>query len=68
MGQVPRPWVCGVRDEMHISELDTPVAVVDLDVMGATSAGRRSICAPTEVTLWPHTKTHKCPGDRPAAG
>lgn len=46
---------------MHISELDTPVTVVDLDVMERNLRRAAEYMRAHGVTLWPHTKTHKCP-------
>lgn len=46
---------------MHISELDTPVAVVDLDVMERNLSRAAEYAREHGIALWPHTKTHKMP-------
>lgn len=46
---------------MHISELDTPAVLVDLDVMERNLARMAEYCARTGMRLRPHVKTHKIP-------
>jgi D-serine deaminase-like pyridoxal phosphate-dependent protein len=46
---------------MHISELDTPALVVDLDVMEKNLSGMADYCRRHNLHLRPHTKTHKIP-------
>lgn len=46
---------------MHISELDTPSVLVDLDVMERNLARMADYCARTGMRLRPHIKTHKIP-------
>jgi D-serine deaminase-like pyridoxal phosphate-dependent protein len=46
---------------MHISELDTPAVLVDLDVMERNLARMAEYCTQTGMTLRPHIKTHKIP-------
>src|SRR5690349_24818604 len=46
---------------MHISELDTPALIVDLDVMERNLAQMSDYCRRHNLRLRPHTKTHKIP-------
>jgi D-serine deaminase-like pyridoxal phosphate-dependent protein len=46
---------------MHISELDTPSLVVDLDVMERNLSQMAEYCRRHDLRLRPHTKTHKIP-------
>jgi len=46
---------------MHISELDTPYVVVDLDVLERNIARMAAYSAKTGIKLRPHIKTHKTP-------
>src|SRR5919106_5235156 len=46
---------------MHISELDTPAVVVDLDVMDQNLSRMADYCREHQLLLRPHTKTHKIP-------
>lgn len=46
---------------MHISELETPAVVVDLDVMDQNLSRMASYCRERQLLLRPHTKTHKIP-------
>jgi D-serine deaminase-like pyridoxal phosphate-dependent protein len=46
---------------MHISELDTPTLVVDLDVMEGNLSRMAEYCRRHNLHLRPHTKTHKIP-------
>lgn len=46
---------------MHISELETPAVVVDLDVMDRNLARMAAYCREHELLLRPHTKSHKIP-------
>lgn len=46
---------------MHISELDTPALVVDLDVMEGNLSRMAEYCRRHNLSLRPHTKTHKIP-------
>jgi D-serine deaminase-like pyridoxal phosphate-dependent protein len=44
-----------------LSEVETPVAVIDLDRLNANLQDLQSYANAHEVALWPHTKTHKSP-------
>ena len=44
-----------------LAELETPVAVVDLDRLEANLSGMQAYCDRHGIALWPHTKTHKSP-------
>lgn len=46
---------------MHISELETPAVVVDLDVMERNLSHVADYCRAHKLLLRPHTKTHKIP-------
>src|ERR1041385_5099052 len=46
---------------MHISELETPAVVVDLDVMEQNLARMVAYCREHKLLLRPHTKSHKIP-------
>lgn len=46
---------------MHISELDTPVAIVDLDRLEANIARLQSYLDTHDIANRPHIKTHKIP-------
>src|ERR1044072_7129523 len=46
---------------MHISELETPAVVVDLDVMDQNLARMAAYCREHKLLLRPHTKSHKIP-------
>ena len=46
---------------MHISELETPAVIVDLDVMDRNLSRMADYCRRHELLLRPHTKTHKIP-------
>ena len=46
---------------MHVSELETPVPVVDLDVLEANLARMQAYCDKHGLLLRPHIKTHKSP-------
>ena len=46
---------------MHISELETPAVVVDLDVMDRNLSRMADYCREHQLLLRPHTKTHKIP-------
>lgn len=46
---------------MHISELETPAVVVDLDVMDQNLSRMADYCRKHQLLLRPHTKTHKIP-------
>ena len=46
---------------MHISELETPAVIVDLDVMEANLSRMADYCRKHDLLLRPHTKTHKIP-------
>ena len=46
---------------MHISELDTPAVVVDLDVMERNLSRMADYCRQHQLRLRPHTKSHKIP-------
>ena len=46
---------------MHISELDTPILTVDLDVLERTIDNMAAHCQETDIDLRVHTKTHKVP-------
>lgn len=52
----------GVRiDLMHLSEIDTPALLVDLDVMERNLRQAAEYCRAKDLRLRPHTKTHKSP-------
>jgi D-serine deaminase-like pyridoxal phosphate-dependent protein len=44
-----------------LSEIETPVAVIDLDRLEANLAELQSYADEHGIDLWPHTKTHKSP-------
>ena len=44
-----------------LSEVETPVAVVDLDRLDANLRDLQSYADAHGIGLWPHTKTHKSP-------
>ncbi len=44
-----------------LSEVETPVAVVDLDRLDANLQELQSYADEHRIALWPHTKTHKSP-------
>ena len=46
---------------MHISELETPAVIVDLDVMERNLSRVAGYCRTHQLLLRPHTKTHKIP-------
>jgi D-serine deaminase-like pyridoxal phosphate-dependent protein len=46
---------------MHISELDTPAIVIDLDVMERNLRRAADYARANDLRLRPHTKTHKIP-------
>jgi D-serine deaminase-like pyridoxal phosphate-dependent protein len=46
---------------MHVSELDTPAVIVDLDVMDRNLSRMADYCRAHQLLLRPHTKTHKIP-------
>jgi D-serine deaminase-like pyridoxal phosphate-dependent protein len=46
---------------MHISELETPAVIVDLDVMERNLSRVADYCRTHKLFLRPHTKTHKIP-------
>ena len=46
---------------MHVSEIDTPALVVDLDVMEANLRRVAGYARDYDLRLRPHTKTHKSP-------
>ncbi|MCU1274717.1 MAG: alanine racemase, partial [Bryobacterales bacterium] len=46
---------------MHISELDTPALVIDLDIMERNLRRVGEYCEAHGLRLRPHTKTHKVP-------
>jgi D-serine deaminase-like pyridoxal phosphate-dependent protein len=46
---------------MHISELDTPALVVDLDVLERNISNMAALCRKIDIDLRVHTKTHKVP-------
>ena len=46
---------------MHISELDTPVILIDLDVMDRNLTKMATYAREHNLRLRPHTKTHKIP-------
>jgi D-serine deaminase-like pyridoxal phosphate-dependent protein len=46
---------------MHISELDTPALLLDLDVMERNIARMADYCRKSNIGLRPHIKTHKIP-------
>src|SRR6476620_6300863 len=44
-----------------VDEVETPVAMVDLDRLEANLTDLQSYCDQHGIALWPHTKTHKSP-------
>lgn len=46
---------------MHISELETPAVVIDLDVMDQNLSRMAQYCRRHQLLLRPHTKSHKIP-------
>jgi D-serine deaminase-like pyridoxal phosphate-dependent protein len=42
-----------------LAEVETPVAVVDLDRLERNLSGLQSYATEHDIELWPHTKTHK---------
>ena len=44
-----------------LAEVETPVAVIDLDRLEANLADLQTYADTNGVALWPHTKTHKSP-------
>src|SRR5512138_3043978 len=48
-------------NHMHISELETPAVVADLDVMAQNLARMADYCHTNKLLLRPHTKSHKIP-------
>lgn len=46
---------------MHISELETPAVVIDLDVMDQNLSRMADYCRRHQLLLRPHTKSHKIP-------
>ena len=44
-----------------LAEVETPVAVVDLDRLEAQPLGPAVVRDEHGIALWPHTKTHKSP-------
>lgn len=46
---------------MHISELETPAVVIDLDVMDQNLSRMAGYCREHQLLLRPHTKSHKIP-------
>ena len=46
---------------MHISELETPAVIVDLDVMERNLSRMADYCRAHQLLLRPHTKSHKIP-------
>ncbi|HEV8431413.1 MAG TPA: alanine racemase [Pyrinomonadaceae bacterium] len=46
---------------MHISELETPAVIVDLDVMERNLSRMADYCRTHQLLLRPHTKSHKVP-------
>jgi D-serine deaminase-like pyridoxal phosphate-dependent protein len=46
---------------VHVSEIETPAVVVDLDVMERNLSRMADYCRDKNLNLRPHTKTHKVP-------
>jgi D-serine deaminase-like pyridoxal phosphate-dependent protein len=46
---------------MNIHDIDTPAVLIDFDTMDRNLRGMASYCAAHNLTLRPHTKTHKIP-------
>ncbi|MBC8098984.1 MAG: alanine racemase, partial [Armatimonadetes bacterium] len=46
---------------MHITELDTPALIIDLDIMEANIRRMQARCAALGIAFRPHIKTHKMP-------
>jgi D-serine deaminase-like pyridoxal phosphate-dependent protein len=51
----------GAQVGRPLSEVETPVAVVDLERLDANLNDLQSYADAHEIGLWPHTKTHKAP-------
>jgi D-serine deaminase-like pyridoxal phosphate-dependent protein len=49
------------RCSMHVSELDTPALVVDMDILETNIGEMAGYCRQHGLSLRPHTKTHKIP-------
>lgn len=45
----------------HLTDLDTPTLVIDLDIMEANLRHAAQFARDRSIALRPHTKTHKCP-------
>src|SRR5258706_10355899 len=46
---------------LHLTDLDTPAVVIDLDIMESNLARMAAYCRDHHLALRPHTKTHKVP-------
>jgi len=46
---------------LPLAEVETPVAVIDLDRLEANLTELQSYADAHGIALWPHTKTHKSP-------
>jgi D-serine deaminase-like pyridoxal phosphate-dependent protein len=46
---------------LPLAEVETPVAVIDLDRVEANLRRLQGYCDEHAIALWPHTKTHKSP-------
>src|SRR5215472_15712315 len=46
---------------MHISDLDTPALLIDVDIMERNVGSLSAYCRQHAIHLRPHTKTHKIP-------
>jgi D-serine deaminase-like pyridoxal phosphate-dependent protein len=46
---------------MNIHDLDTPAVLIDIDTLGRNLSGMSNYCHAHNLTLRPHTKTHKIP-------
>ena len=46
---------------MHINDLETPVVLIDQDILDRNLRGMADYCASHRIALRPHTKTHKIP-------
>src|SRR5512140_2200670 len=57
----PPPPPCVYPKCMHVSEIDTPALLVDLDIMERNLARVADYAKAHDLRLRPHTKTHKSP-------
>ena len=46
---------------MHINDLETPVVLIDQEILDRNLRRMAEYCASHQIALRPHTKTHKIP-------